>query len=399
MSSMCTGDHAGDCLSGRVKRTRARTARLGVAALGMLALLVSGAVHAGFMDVINMPRGVTPISRVAYDQHMLMFWWCVGIGIVVFGAMFYSIVRHRKSVGHEAAHFHHSTFAEIAWTVVPCVILVTMAIPATKALINMEDMTKSEMTVKVTGYQWKWRYDYIEDDITVYSNLANSSRELIFDGDPGTNENYLLEVDNPIVLPINKKIRLLLTADDVIHAWWVPALGQKKDAIPGYINEIWTRIEEPGVYRGQCAELCGKDHGFMPIVVHAKSQAEYDDWVKGLKKTSEASAAEAMREWKQDELIARGKEVYMTACSACHQPNGAGIPPQFPAITGSAVATGPLAVHLDRVMNGKPGTAMAAFANQLSATDLAAVVTYQRNGLGNKVGDMIQPADVAAKKN
>ena len=399
MSTMCTGDHTGESLSGHARGRLAKAAWLTVATVGALALLASGSAHAGFADVINMPRGVTPISREAYDQHMLMFWWCVGIGIVVFGAMFYSILRHRKSVGHEAAHFHHSTFAEIAWTVVPCIILIVMAIPATKALINMEDMTKSEMTVKVTGYQWKWRYDYLEDGVTVYSNLANSSRELIYDGDPSTNENYLLEVDNPIVLPINKKIRLLLTADDVIHAWWVPALGQKKDAIPGFINEIWTRIEEPGVYRGQCAELCGKDHGFMPIVVHAKSQAEYEQWVQGLKKDSEVQATEALREWKQDELIARGKEVYMTACSACHQPNGAGLPPQFPPITGSTVATGPLSGHLDLVLKGKPGTAMAAFGSQLNPTDLAAVITYQRNALGNTVGDMIQPADVAAKQN
>ena len=297
MSSMCTGLVAGG--RGCAGSGGQHLGWLVVAGsmLAAFCLLASGAANAGYWDVINMPRGVTPISREAYDQHMLMFWWCVWIGVVVFGAMFYSIIRHRKSVGHEARQFHHSTFAEIVWTVVPCIILIVMAVPATKALINMEDMTKSEMTVKVTGYQWKWRYDYIEDGVTVYSNLAHSSRELIY-GDPGSsgNQNYLLEVDNPIVLPVNKKIRFLLTSDDVIHAWWVPALGQKKDAIPGFINEIWTNIDEPGTYRGQCAELCGKDHGFMPIVVKATSQEEYDKWVASHKEDQEKAADEALRE-------------------------------------------------------------------------------------------------------
>lgn len=400
MSSMCTGLVAGG--RGCAGSGGQHLGWLVVAGsmLAAFCLLASGAANAGYWDVINMPRGVTPISREAYDQHMLMFWWCVWIGVVVFGAMFYSIIRHRKSVGHEARQFHHSTFAEIVWTVVPCIILIVMAVPATKALINMEDMTKSEMTVKVTGYQWKWRYDYIEDGVTVYSNLAHSSRELIY-GDPGSsgNQNYLLEVDNPIVLPVNKKIRFLLTSDDVIHAWWVPALGQKKDAIPGFINEIWTNIDEPGTYRGQCAELCGKDHGFMPIVVKATSQEEYDKWVASHKEDQEKAADEALREWSQDELIARGKKVYSTSCSACHQPNGQGLLPQFPAISGSSVALGPMDTHADRVINGKPGTAMAAFGKQLTATDLAAVITFQRNGLGNSVGDMIQPAQVAAKTN
>ncbi|MEM7251688.1 MAG: cytochrome c oxidase subunit II [Pseudomonadota bacterium] len=249
--------------------------------------------------VLNMPVGVTPISREAYGQHMLMLWWCIGIGIVVFGAMGYSIVKHRKAAGFKAAQFHHSTFAEIAWTAIPVLILVTMAIPATKALIIMEDTkTEAEMTLKVTGYQWKWRYDYIEDDVTVWSNLAQSSRDAMYK-DPTKVENYMLEVDNAIYLPTNTKVRILLTADDVIHAWWVPELGQKKDAIPGFINEIWTRIEEEGVYRGQCAELCGRDHGFMPIVVHAVSPEAYKEWVaeqKGAKlagREKPASSTEA----------------------------------------------------------------------------------------------------------
>lgn len=368
---------------------------------GALLLAASGAASAGFLDTLNMPLGVTPISREAYDQHMLMLWWCVAIGVVVFGAMFYSMWRHRRAVRTEAAHFHHNTLAEIVWTVIPVLILVSMAIPATKALIVMEDTTEADMTLKVTGYQWKWRYDYLEDGISFYSNLAPSSREAVY-GDPAGVENYLLEVDNPVVLPVQKKVRILLTADDVIHAWWVPALGQKKDAIPGFINEIWTRIEEPGVYRGQCAELCGKDHGFMPIVVLAKPQDEYEQWVAdqvaAQKEGAEAAQVEALREWSRDELMERGEQVYTTTCAACHQPEGQGMPPNFPPITGSAIATGPIEEHRELVMYGKPGTAMAAFAPQLSDTELAAVITYQRNALGNDVGDVVQPAEIRAAR-
>jgi cytochrome c oxidase subunit 2 len=227
---------------------------------------------------LNLPVGVTPISRDVYDLHMLILWICVIIGVIVFGAMFVSIVLHRKAAGHKPANFHHSTFAEIVWTVVPFVILVGLAIPATKTLIDMEDTSEAELTIKVTGYQWLWKYEYLEDGVSFYSSLAPSSRNAIY-GDPWKVENYLLEVDNPMVLPVGKKIRFLLTADDVIHAWWVPALGMKKDAIPGFVNEIWAVIEESGTYRGQCAELCGKDHGFMPIVVEAKSEDMYKQWV------------------------------------------------------------------------------------------------------------------------
>lgn len=253
-------------------------------------LLTSNAMAA--WDELNLPKGVTPISREVYDLHMLMLWICVIIGIVVFGAMFISMVLHRKAAGHKPAHFHHSTVAEIAWTIIPFAILVGFAIPATKTLLFMEDTSEADITIKVTGYQWLWKYEYVEDGVSFYSSLAQSSREGIY-GDPWAVENYLLEVDNPVVLPVNKKVRLLLTADDVIHAWWVPALGQKKDAIPGFVNEIWTIIEEPGTYRGQCAELCGKDHGFMPIVVEAKSDAEYKQWVAAYKAEQETQLAAA----------------------------------------------------------------------------------------------------------
>ena len=344
-----------------------------------------------------MPRGVTQISREAYDQHMLMLWWCVAIGVVVFGVMFYSMIRHRRAAGHGAANFHHNTFAEILWTVIPVLILVLMAVPATRALIVMEDTSEADMTLKVTGHQWKWRYEYLEDDVDFFSALAPESREAIYE-DPFSREHYLLEVDNEVVLPVGRKVRILLTADDVIHAWWVPALGMKKDAIPGFINELWTRIDEPGVYRGQCAELCGKDHGYMPIVVRAVPEEEYVAWLGERHAEQEMVARAAERDWSEEELMARGKEVYLTACAACHQADGAGQPPAFPAISGSPIATGPLDAHLDRVMNGKPGTAMAAFAGQLSDVDLAAVLTFQRNALGNSTGDVVQPSAIRAAR-
>lgn len=256
---------------------------------GIAATLVASRAMAAWNE-LNLPVGVTPISRQAYDLHMLMLWICVIIGIIVFGAMFVAIVRHRKSAGRQPAQFHHSTAAEIAWTIIPFVILVGFAVPATRALVNMEDTSESELTLKVTGYQWLWKYEYLEDGVTFYSKLADSSRAAIYK-DPWQVDHYLLDVDKPVVLPVNKKVRILLTADDVIHAWWVPALGMKKDAIPGFVNEMWVRIEQPGTYRGQCAELCGKDHGFMPIVVEAKSEAEYKQWVASYKAEQETRLA------------------------------------------------------------------------------------------------------------
>ena len=377
------------------RRTSGRAACSGIAALMVLALASPSAFAAWDL---NLPVGVTPISRIVYDLHMLILWICVAIGIVVFGVMFISIVRHRKAAGAQAARFHHSTFAEIAWTVIPIVILVSMAVPATTTLIEMEDTSDADLTVKVTAYQWKWKYEYIEDGITVYSTLAPSSRQAIYE-DPTQVENYLLEVDNHIVFPVDKKVRLLLTADDVIHAWWVPELGQKKDAIPGFINEIWTRVEEPGVYRGQCAELCGKDHGFMPIVVRAAPEEEYQAWVAERKVAQAEQAALAMRDWEKTELMAVGEKVYVTSCATCHQLDGTGVEGAFPSIRASAVATGGLQAHLKLVMDGRGGTAMQAFGSQLSDVELAAVVTYQRNAFGNATGDVVQPAMISAARN
>ncbi len=372
--------------------------RSAVAVTGLVTMLSAVSVQAADRYQLNMTESVTPIGRQLYGLHMLVFWICVGIGVVVFTAMAISIVKHRKSVGHEAEQFHESTKVEIAWTVVPLLILIGIAIPATATLIDLEDAkTDAEITLQVSGIQWKWRYTYVDEDVSFVSNLAQSSRDVI--KDPTGNENYLLEVDNPVVLPVNKKIRFLFHADDVIHAWWVPELAVKQDAIPGFINDSWAIIEEEGVYRGQCAELCGKDHGFMPIVVNAVSEAEYEQWLAGMKAEAAAAAAAATQEWSMSDLVARGETVYQANCSACHGPTGAGIPGAFPAITGSSIVLdADPAAHIDIVVNGKAGTSMAAFKTQLNDIDIAAALTFQRNGLGNSVGDTVQPSTIAAAR-
>ena len=258
-----------------------------IVALAVLAAIIAAAwlilvAPALSGNEVNMTRGVTPQSADHFDLHMIVLWICVVIGIGVFTVMFTSIVLHRKSRGHEAAKFSHSTKAEIIWTIIPVLILVFMAVPATTALMKMEDSSGAEMTVKITGFQWRWKYEYLDQDISFISSLdptSNAARQLNSGIDPASVENYLLDVDHPLVLPVGRKIKFLITADDVIHSWWVPALGWKRDAIPGFINEAWTNIEKPGTYRGQCAELCGKDHGFMPIVVIALPEDEFEAWV------------------------------------------------------------------------------------------------------------------------
>jgi cytochrome c oxidase subunit 2 len=367
-----------------------------IAALSVGLMVNTPSAFAGYMDTLNMTRGITPISEQVYDLHMLILWVCVIIGVVVFGAMFYSMYAHRKSKGAVAAEFHESTKMEILWTILPFLILVGMAIPATKTLVFMSDTSEADISIKITGHQWKWEYEYLDGDaqgINFISSLSAESRRAIY-ADPMAVDNYLLDVDNELVVPVNKKIRFFLTASDVIHAWWVPDIGQKQDAIPGFINEMWTEIKQPGVYRGQCAELCGKDHGFMPVVVRAVTDDEYAQWIKDQKGTSVAMEAAADKIWTADDLYAKGEEVYNTQCVGCHQLNGMGIPGTFPAINGSQVATGDVSGHMDIVMNGRPGTSMAAYKNQLSDVDLAAVITYQRNAWDNKTGDAIQPADV-----
>jgi len=313
--------------------------------------------------------------------------------------MAYSMFAHRKSRGAVPAEFHESTRMEIIWTIAPFLILVGLAIPATKTLVFMADTTESDLEIKITGHQWKWQYDYLGEDVSFISSLSAASRDGIYK-DPMAVENYLLDVDRELVLPVGKKIRFLITASDVIHAWWVPDLGQKQDAIPGFVNEMWTIIEKPGVYRGQCAELCGRDHGFMPIVVRAVSEEEYASWLTEQKGAAIEVAAAADRVWTADDLYAKGEEVYngKGGCVGCHQLNGMGLPPTFPPINGSAIAAGPVTEHMKVVMEGRAGTAMAAFKGQLSDVDIAAVLTYQRNAWDNKAGDAVQPADVKAAR-
>tara|TARA_R110001592_G_scaffold16668_10_gene70813 strand:- start:906 stop:2462 length:1557 start_codon:yes stop_codon:yes gene_type:complete len=356
---------------------------------------------------LNLTKGVTEVSRDVYDLHMLAMYICVAIGVVVFGAMFWSMVFHRKSKGAKSADFHESTKVEILWTAIPIVILIAMAVPATKTLIEMENNDDSDVTIQVTASQWKWHYKYFDQDIEFYSVLSTprshyetqEGKHLNVDaGDKVKGENYLLEVDKHLVIPVNKKVRFLITSDDVIHAWWVPAFAVKQDANPGFINEAWTKVDKPGIYRGQCAELCGKDHGFMPIVVEVKSEADYAKWLDEQHQlNAQAAAAEKASlnaSASMDELMTLGETTYIAHCAACHQVSGAGLPPAFPALKGSPVATGSIAAHIDIVLNGKAGTGMQAYGKQLSMKQIAAVVTYERNAWGNNTGDAVQAADV-----
>lgn len=348
---------------------------------------------------LNLTEGVTSVSRDIYSLHMTIFWVCVGIAILVFGVMIWSMIFHRKSKGAVASNFHESTAVELMWTLIPLAILIAIAFPATRVLIDLENTDKADMTVKITGYQWKWQYEYMDNGVSFFSNLAKSSADAKRDDASRAKlANYLLEVDKPLVLPINKKIRFLMTSNDVIHSWWVRDLGVKQDANPGFINDAWATIDKPGTYRGQCAELCGKDHAFMPIVVEAKSESDYKAWVAEQIEAQKAAAAAGDREWTKDELMVQGQKVYSKICASCHGVTGQGIPGVFPAMTGSPIATGDIKAHIDIVMNGKAGTAMQAFKAQLSDSDLAAIVTYERNALGNNTGDMVQPSTIKSAR-
>lgn len=360
---------------------------------GLLGVFSSAAVA---QSKFNLTRGVTPTSREVYDLHMLILWICVAIAAVVFGVMFYSIYAHRKSRGAVPAQFHENPILEVLWTVIPALILVAMAVPATRAMINLYDHGDADMTIKVTGYQWKWKYDYLEEGIGFFSNLKTSDDEIR--GKAPKGDNYLLDVDNPLVLPVNKKIRFVITSADVLHAWWVPAFGWKQDAIPGFINENWAIIDKPGVYRGQCAELCGRRHAFMPIVVVAKEEPDYRNWIAEQKALGQVQVASADREWSLAELMTNGESVYGTNCAPCHQPKGTGVPGVFPNLVESPMTTGPVEQNLSVVINGRPGTAMPAFADQLSDADLASVVTYLRNAWGKNSGDLIQPSQAKSAK-
>ncbi len=362
--------------------------------IGGAALTTAGL--ASVADELNMPVGVTQISASVYDLHMLILYICCVIGVVVFGAMGYSMYAHRKSVGAKAAQFHENTRLEIVWTIVPSIILIAMAVPATRVLVDMYDTGDEDMTVEVRGYQWKWQYKYLDDNLgstlSFFSALATPQDEIHNRSVKG--EHYLLEVDNPLVVPLGKKVKLLVTANDVLHAWWVPDFGIKRDAIPGIVNDIWFIADKAGIYRGQCTELCGKDHGFMPIVVRVLPQDEYDAWYSAQSTAFAEREAMASQTFAADELMAMGEQVYNKTCATCHQANGQGIPPVFPAIAGSAIATGPRDAHISIVYAGKPGTAMQAFGTQLNAAELAAVIHYQRHAFGNSTDDVTQPVDI-----
>ncbi len=349
---------------------------------------------------LNMHKGVTAVTQEVYSLHMLIFYICCVIAVVVFGAMIYSIIMHRKSKGAVAAQFHHSTSLEILWTAIPVLVLFYMAYAATGPLITIEDTSKADITIKATGYQWNWGYEYLDVKVSEDSDknlffksylgeASNKARQQNSGIDPRTVENYLLEVDNEMVVPVGKKVQMLLTGSDVIHSWWVPELGGKKDAIPGFVNEMWFRAEEPGIYRGQCAELCGKDHGFMPIVVRAVSEDEYAAWIE--KKKSESSFE--YKDYSMDELMADGEKSYNKVCSSCHQISGTGISGVFPALLKDSLAVGSVSEHISVILKGRAGTAMAAFAN-LNDYEIAAITTYERNAWGNDTGDIVQPADI-----
>jgi cytochrome c oxidase subunit 2 len=364
--------------------------------LGPVLLTAAAGAWADLADrsTVNMSPGVTAVGHDIYNLHMLVIWISVGIGVAVFSVMLYSLVAHRKSQGHQADHWHEHLGAELAWTFIPFIILGFMAWPAIQTLLKIYDTEEPAMDIVITGYQWKWKYEYLgatpEDSVSFFSNLATPQSEI--QGKEAKGEFYLLEVDEPIHIPVNTKVRFLITANDVIHSWWVPELAVKKDAIPGIMNEAWTKAEKVGIYRGQCAELCGKDHGFMPIVVVVEEQADYDKWLNGKKAEAKKLRELMAQTFTLEEQIARGEKVYQASCAACHGANGEGGVGK--PIAGSKIATGPVDGHLKAAVNGVPGTAMQAFGGILNDLDMAAVVTYQRNAFGNNMGDNLQAVDV-----
>lgn len=379
-------------------------------------IIISLSAPSAYADFqFNLQPAVTPIATEIYDLHNLILLVCLGIFIIVFGVMFYSLYKHRKSVGHQASQFSHNTKLEIVWSIIPFFILVGMAYPTTETILRMKTIENTDMSIKVTGHQWFWEYDYMDAGVSYVSNLSTPRDQIDNKADKTTH--YLLEVDQPMVVPTGKKVRLLLTASDVIHSWWIPAFGVKQDAVPGFINEAWFQVDKPGMYRGQCAELCGVGHGFMPIVVEAMPQEQYDVWLKNQKDKLAATAEAATKDYTLDELKTRGEAVFNTRCSACHQANGQGIPGVFPPLVEGAtysnqdtlkrlaergfakdgkIVLGPKDKHLDIVMHGIPGTAMQGLGAQMTDLEVAAVVTYERNNWGNKAGDVLQPSEVAA---
>jgi cytochrome c oxidase subunit 2 len=363
--------------------------------VGALALTLCGLAAAAEW---NLPPAA---SRMAEDIHWLheaVMVLVIVLFVGVFGFMFWSCYAHRKSIGHKASQFHENTTVEIIWTVIPAIILVIIAIPVTKVVIAQKDTSAPELTIKVTGVQWKWAYDYLKGEgegISFVSMLATPRAQI--ENREAKGEHYLLEVDNELVVPVGKKVRVLTTAADVVHSWWVPAFGAKQDAIPGFIRDLWFTPTRTGTFRSQCVELCGKDHGFMPIVVRVVPQEEYTRWVGERKALAAKAADDETKSYTVQQLVARGEKVYAANCVACHQANGKGTPPAFPPLDGSKVVLGPQAAQIDVVLNGKPKTAMQSFA-RLNNVELAAVITYTRNNWGNKTGEAVQPADIKARR-
>jgi cytochrome c oxidase subunit 2 len=360
---------------------------------------------------VNIPPPASPISAQIYGLHMYILYVCLAIFVIVFSLMFYSIFKFRKSKGAKPdVNFHESTLIEIIWTAIPFLILIAMAVPATKTVLDMKDTSSPDMTVKVTAYQWGWRYDYAAEGIGFYSNLSTPWSQIGMPGEKATEEkgkDYLLEVDNPMVVPVNKRVRLLVTSNDVIHGWYVPQLGVNQYGIPGFIKDVWFKADRVGTFKGQCSQICGKLHGYMPITVIVKSEEDYAKWVEeaGKKWSNKAGAVAAAPAGEPEpegplalaDLKARGEKVYATNCVACHQANGKGMPPAFPALSGSKIVTGPVDAQINILLNGKPGTAMASFA-RLSDLELAAVMTYTKNSWDNNVGKAVQASDVKAKR-
>lgn len=383
-----------------------------LAALPLTLIYTQSASAAADQWQLNMYKGVTPLSKEIYDLHMIAMLVCALIGVVVFGVMIYSLIHHRKSRGYIPATFHDNTRLEIVWSIIPFLILVALAVPATKVLLRMEDSSEADVTIKIVGYQWRWEYQYLDQGLRFFSNLSTPYNQIHNKEKKG--EWYLLEVDKHVVVPTHKKIRFLVTSNDVVHSWWVPELGVKRDAIPGFMHEAWAKIETPGIYRGQCAELCGINHGFMPIVVEAVDEQTFNKWASeqvqvkardfqesekeaAMATTPASKPAPTANDLKAQ--MALGKEKYNILCVACHQVDGTGLPPMYPALKGSSVAVGyPISRHIHIILNGVPGTAMQGYKDQLSDEEIAAIATYERNAWGNNTGDVVQVAEVAKER-
>ncbi len=372
------------------------TSIIGMVQRGLSIFLLMAFSNPIFAAAMDVRPGVTDMSLRIQSLHHTSLIICSVIGVVVFGLMFYSMYAHRRSKNPTPADFHESTIVEVIWTLIPVLILVSLAVPATTALIEIEDNSDPDLTVLITGSQWKWHYQYLESDINFYSNLATSQEQR--DNLEPKGVNYLLEVDNVLVLPTNKKVRFLTTSDDVIHSWWIPDFAVKQDAVPGFINEAWTRVDEPGVFRGQCAEFCGKDHAFMPIVVEVQAEADFDQWLEDQRLAIELASGQAVADraktWAMAELMEIGEQVFVDHCATCHELDGAGQGSTYPALAGGEIPNGPMEAHIEQVMNGKADTEMQAWAPQLSDLEIASVITYERNSFGNETADLVQPITI-----